>query len=237
MNKILKFVIAGATIFFASYTLYSHSQYTPFFIGIAFLILFFEWVYLRLFEKRKGKWDKFIEEVEANCNNLDWLYKKKDEITFLSAADWINRKSHKDKLSLIENHINNIKQHNEQENKLLKNENHKLRDEIIELKNSNQVQFQDNVEIPFQLAIGKNFSKIDYIRVINTLCRLGFYKDCKKDVMHKMGLLINVDLSEFNNNLSQGFSKTQFEKQISIFLSMRASYEEEYNERLNKNNK
>ena len=66
---------------------------------------------------------------------------------------------------------------------------------------------------------------------------MGFYKDSKKDVMHKMGLLINVDLSEFNNNLSQGFSKTQFETQISIFLSMKESYEEEYNERLNKHNK
>lgn len=69
--------------------------------------------------------------------------------------------------------------------------------------------------------------KIDLIRVLNTLYELGFFTDdkggriSKKEVMTAIGKAVNLDLSNYDNDLSRSLSdSTAEEKHLSIFNRM-----------------
>ncbi|MDR0680908.1 MAG: hypothetical protein LBG15_03515 [Dysgonamonadaceae bacterium] len=70
--------------------------------------------------------------------------------------------------------------------------------------------------------------KIDYIRVINCLYELGFFKDdkgndvTKKDVFAVFGAAVNKDLSDYDKDLSRSLSdSTALEKHLKIFDLMK----------------
>lgn len=67
-------------------------------------------------------------------------------------------------------------------------------------------------------------TKIDFIRVANSLYELGFFTDdkggriSKKEVMTALGKAVNIDLSTYDNDLSRSLSdSTKLEKHLSIF--------------------
>ena len=73
----------------------------------------------------------------------------------------------------------------------------------------------------------KKGMKIDIIRVYNVLYELGCFTGAngqplaKKDFMDAMGKAINVDLSNYDNDLSRALSdSTKLEKHLSIFNDM-----------------
>ncbi|MBE6331654.1 MAG: hypothetical protein E7070_05055 [Bacteroidales bacterium] len=73
----------------------------------------------------------------------------------------------------------------------------------------------------------KKGMKIDMIRVFNVLYELGCFTGAngeplaKKDFMNAMGKAINVDLSNYDNDLSRALSdNTKLEKHLSIFNDM-----------------
>jgi len=70
-------------------------------------------------------------------------------------------------------------------------------------------------------------TKIDFIRVINTLYDLGFFTDesgnkiQKKTVFTTIGLALNIDLSGYDSDLSRSLSdSTALEKHLKIFRDM-----------------
>lgn len=76
-------------------------------------------------------------------------------------------------------------------------------------------------------------TKIDFIRVVNCLYELGFFADDKggkinkKDVMIALGKVVNVDLTEYNNDLSRSLSdSTKLEKHLAIFDRMKQKMED-----------
>lgn len=74
-------------------------------------------------------------------------------------------------------------------------------------------------------TLGKSFSKIDYIRIIDALCESKCFatKDIqliphKKDVMKAFGEVVGVDLSNYDKDLSKAFiSPAKLETNIEIF--------------------
>ena len=79
-------------------------------------------------------------------------------------------------------------------------------------------------------------TKIDFIRVVNSLYELGFFTDDKggkinkKDVMIAVGKAVNIDLTEYQNDLSRSLSdSTKLDKHLAIFDRMRDKMEEVFN--------
>jgi hypothetical protein len=82
-----------------------------------------------------------------------------------------------------------------------------------------------NGPIKFQLPQTNGF-KIDFIRVINAMYELRFFRDdkdllpLKVVVMKAFGKLVGIDLSKYDRDLSQAFSSTNPESNIAIFQRM-----------------
>lgn len=79
-------------------------------------------------------------------------------------------------------------------------------------------------------------TKIDFIRVLNSLYELGFFTDdkggkiSKKEVMTAVGKAVNIDLTEYQNDLSRSLSdSTKLEKHLTIFDRLKAKMEEVFN--------
>ena len=79
-------------------------------------------------------------------------------------------------------------------------------------------------------------TKIDFIRVVNSLYELGFFTDdkggkiSKKEVMIAVGKAVNVDLSEYQNDLSRSLSdSTKLEKHLTIFDRLKDKMVEVFN--------
>lgn len=79
-------------------------------------------------------------------------------------------------------------------------------------------------------------TKIDYIRVVNVLYELGFFTDdkggriAKKDVMKAFGNTVNIDLTNYDKDLSRSLSdSTAMEKHLLVFERMRDKMEEIFN--------
>lgn len=79
-------------------------------------------------------------------------------------------------------------------------------------------------------------TKIDFIRVVNCLYELGFFTDdkggkiSKKEVMTALGQAVNVNLSEYQNDLSRSLSdSTKLEKHLDIFDRLKGKMEEVFN--------
>ena len=79
-------------------------------------------------------------------------------------------------------------------------------------------------------------TKIDFIRVVNCLYELGFFTDdkggkiSKKEVMTALGKAVNIDLSEYQNDLSRSLSdSTKLEKHLSIFDRLKEKMVEVFN--------
>lgn len=92
-----------------------------------------------------------------------------------------------------------------------------------------------SVESPVHLSITRG-TKIDFIRVMNSLYELGFFTDdkggkiSKKDVMIAVGKAVNVDLSEYQNDLSRSLSdSTKLEKHLTIFDRLKDKMVEVFN--------
>lgn len=90
-------------------------------------------------------------------------------------------------------------------------------------------------ESPVHLSTTRG-TKIDFIRVVNSLCELGFFTDdkggriSKKDVMTALGNAVNVDLTDYQNDLSRSLSdSTKLDKHLAIFERMREKMEEVFN--------
>lgn len=71
-------------------------------------------------------------------------------------------------------------------------------------------------------------TKIDFIRVMNTLYELGFFtneqggKITKKDFFTSIGQAVNIDLSKYDKDLSRSTAdSTALEKHLRVFDNMR----------------
>lgn len=88
---------------------------------------------------------------------------------------------------------------------------------------------------PVHLSTARG-TKIDFIRVANSLYELGFFTDdkggriSKKEVMTALGKAVNIDLSTYDNDLSRSLSdSTKLEKHLSIFDRLKEKMEEVFN--------
>ena len=88
---------------------------------------------------------------------------------------------------------------------------------------------------PVHLSTARG-TKIDFIRVLNTLYELGFFTDdkggriSKKEVMTALGAAVGIDLSTYDNDLSRSLSdSTKLDKHLAIFDRMREKMEEVFN--------
>ncbi|MDR1181629.1 MAG: hypothetical protein LBL13_06605 [Bacteroidales bacterium] len=94
-----------------------------------------------------------------------------------------------------------------------------------------------NVEQASKVCLSsKKGMKIDYIRVINCLCELGFFTDNngnsipKKDVFAVFGQAISRDLSNYDKDLSRSMSdSTALDKHLEIFNTMEVKMTEIFN--------
>ena len=91
------------------------------------------------------------------------------------------------------------------------------------------------VESPVHLSTTRG-TKIDFIRVVNSLYELGFFTDDKggkinkKDVMIAVGKAVNIDLTEYQNDLSRSLSdSTKLEKHLTIFDRLKEKMTEVFN--------
>lgn len=91
-------------------------------------------------------------------------------------------------------------------------------------------------ESPVYLAREPRGFKIDLIRVINVLYMLGFFtgrdgrKVTKKEVFTAIGKSVNLDLANYDSDLSRSLSdSTALEKHLSIFDRMKQKMEEVFN--------
>ena len=89
---------------------------------------------------------------------------------------------------------------------------------------------------PVYLAKEPRGFKIDLIRVINVLYMLGFFTGkngaevTKKEVFSAIGKALNLDLSNYDKDLSRSLSdSTALEKHLSIFDRMKQKMEEVFN--------
>jgi len=78
--------------------------------------------------------------------------------------------------------------------------------------------------------------KIDFIRVVNALYELGFFKDAqgnkiaKGKVFSTLGHFVNMDLTNYDKDLSRSFTdSTALDKHLKIFSQMRDKMEEIFN--------
>lgn len=78
--------------------------------------------------------------------------------------------------------------------------------------------------------------KINFIRVINSLYELGYFKDeqqnaiSKIEVMRALGIAVNVDLSDYDKDLSRSLSdSTALDKHLKIFNEMKDKMESIFN--------
>lgn len=88
---------------------------------------------------------------------------------------------------------------------------------------------------PVHLSTSRG-TKIDFIRVVNCLYELGFFTDdkggkiSKKDAMIALGKAVNVDLTEYQNDLSRSLSdSTKLEKHLTIFDRLKEKMKEVFN--------
>lgn len=96
----------------------------------------------------------------------------------------------------------------------------------------------ENAEVyasPVHLSTARG-TKIDFIRVANSLYELGFFTDdkggkiSKKEVMTALGKAVNIDLSTYDNDLSRSLSdSTKLEKHLSVFDRLKAKMEDVFN--------
>lgn len=93
----------------------------------------------------------------------------------------------------------------------------------------------ESVGSPVHLSTTRG-TKIDFIRVLNCLYELGFFTDdkggkiSKKEVMTAVGKAVNVDLSEYQNDLSRSLSdSTKLEKHLTIFNRLKEKMTEVFN--------
>lgn len=80
--------------------------------------------------------------------------------------------------------------------------------------------------------------KIDFIRVVNVLYELGLFTDkdgvrcTKKEAFRAFGKAVNLDLSNYNKDLSRALNDTTTrERQLQIFKDMRLKMAEIYNDK------
>lgn len=80
--------------------------------------------------------------------------------------------------------------------------------------------------------------KIDFIRVVNVLYELGLFTDkdgvrcTKKEAFQAFGKAVNLDLSNYNKDLSRALNDTTTrERQLQIFKDMRLKMAEIYNDK------
>ena len=80
--------------------------------------------------------------------------------------------------------------------------------------------------------------KIDFIRVVNVLYELGLFTDkdgvrcTKKEAFRAFGRAVNLDLSNYNKDLSRALNDTTTrERQLQIFKDMRQKMAEIYNDK------
>lgn len=80
--------------------------------------------------------------------------------------------------------------------------------------------------------------KIDFIRVVNVLYELGLFTDkdgvrcTKKEAFLAFGKAVNLDLSNYNKDLSRALNDTTTrERQLQIFKDMRLKMAEIYNDK------
>lgn len=80
--------------------------------------------------------------------------------------------------------------------------------------------------------------KIDFIRVVNVLYELGLFTDkdgvrcTKKEAFRAFGRAVNLDLSNYNKDLSRALNDTTTrERQLQIFKDMRLKMAEIYNDK------
>lgn len=88
---------------------------------------------------------------------------------------------------------------------------------------------------PVRLSSARG-TKIDFIRVLNTLYELGFFTDdkggriSKKEVMTALGAAVGIDLTTYDSDLSRSLSdSTKLDKHLAIFDRMREKMEEVFN--------
>lgn len=92
-----------------------------------------------------------------------------------------------------------------------------------------------SVASPVRLSTARG-TKIDFIRVMNTLYELGFFTDdkggriSKKEVMIALGKAVGIALSTYDNDLSSSLSdSTKLEKHLAIFDIMKKKMKEVFN--------
>ena len=98
--------------------------------------------------------------------------------------------------------------------------------------NNNKNCGNEPAESPVYLSTVRG-TKIDFIRIMNCLYELGFFTDdkggriSKKDVMAALGKAVNVDLTDYQNDLSRSLSdSTKLEKHLAVFNRLRDKMEE-----------
>lgn len=93
----------------------------------------------------------------------------------------------------------------------------------------------ESPQSPIHLSTARG-TKIDFIRVMNSLYELGFFTDdkggkiSKREVMIAVGKAVNVDLAEYQNDLSRSLSdSTKLEKHLAVFDRLKEKMEEVFN--------
>ena len=110
---------------------------------------------------------------------------------------------------------------------------HDIKEPSVVTESVTSVQETKESGIHLNKAIGK---KIDFIRVMNSLYELGFFqslqggKITKKEFFTTIGYTVNVDLSNYDKDLSRSTAdSTALEKHLRIFVDMKKKMEEIWN--------
>lgn len=215
MKKIIENTIILAVIALFVYAICIHSQFTPIFIAIGFVILCGEYLYIKLQKRREHHWTNFINELEKNMENVGWLEKKEKELKLKISSDFVNKKLY----TLQLDEINTVKcdmKNNDIENDDVKNNDVKNND----VENNNV----ENNNLTLKI------DKIDFIRLVNILCEAKIFENSKKDVMSRMGELVGDDYTSYQNNLNSGNNTTK-ETQRKILDTLIDTFESMYNKK------
>lgn len=108
---------------------------------------------------------------------------------------------------------------------------------ILPLKEKYDPQEKEFNEIVSNIFLNKTRGyKLNYIRVINTLYELGYFKTesqnklTKKEVFNLLGKAVNLDLSDYDKDLSRSLSdSTSLDKHLKIFKEMQEKMTEIFN--------
>lgn len=98
---------------------------------------------------------------------------------------------------------------------------------------------QQQASFSGRFKISDKLSKVDLVRICNVMYELGYFHDengmipSKKVFMEGMGKIFSMDLSKYDENLSQGY-KTEMEGYTKVFRLMVQKAQELWAERLNK---